>query len=142
MPGDAVARTDPAEITRKAISSFEGAGDARLRELLQSLVRHLHAFAAEVGLTHEEWQTAIEVLTATGAITDEKRQEFILWSDALGLSMFVDALGHPLPEGATESTVLGPFYVPGSPLRAFGADIAEQEAGTPAWVHGRVLDAL
>jgi catechol 1,2-dioxygenase len=142
VPGDAAARTDPAEITRKAISSFEGASDARLRELLQSLVRHLHAFASEVGLTQEEWQAAIEVLTATGAITNEKRQEFILWSDALGLSMFVDALGHPLPEGATESTVLGPFYVPGSPLRAYGADIAEQEAGMPAWVHGRVLDAI
>jgi hydroxyquinol 1,2-dioxygenase len=140
--GDAAARTDPAEITRKAISSFEGASDARLLELMQSLVRHLHGFAAEVGLTHDEWQAAIEVLTATGRITDEKRQEFILWSDVLGLSMFVDALGHPLPEGATESTVLGPFYVPGSPLRAYGADIAEQEAGIPAFVHGCVLDAI
>jgi hydroxyquinol 1,2-dioxygenase len=134
------ARTAPAEITQKVIASFEGAPDPRLRELMQHLVRHLHAFAAEVGLTHEEWQRAIELLTATGQITDERRQEFILWSDALGLSMFVDALGHPLPERATESTVLGPFYVPGSPLREYGADISEQASGTPAWVHGRVLD--
>jgi catechol 1,2-dioxygenase len=123
------------------VASFEGTDDVRLRELAQALVRHLHAFAAEVGLTQEEWRSAVEILTATGAITDERRQEFILWSDTLGLSMLVDALANPLPEGATESTVLGPFYVPGSPLREYGADISEQAAGTPAWVHGRILDA-
>ena len=134
------ARTTPAEITAKAIASFEGCGDARLRELMQLLVRHLHAFATEARLSQEEWQVAIETLTATGHITDEQRQEFILWSDALGLSMLVDALANPLPEGATESTVLGPFYVPGSPLREYGANIAEQESGVPAWVQGRVLD--
>ena len=134
-----VPRTPPEEVTRRAVSSFQDAPE-RLREITQSLVRHLHAFAAEVGLTEEEWRAGIEVLTATGAITDDHRQEFILWSDTLGLSMLVDALSHPLPEGATESTVLGPFYVPGSPLREHGADISEQAAGTPAWVHGRVLD--
>jgi catechol 1,2-dioxygenase len=132
--------TPPDAITRKVVSSFESSPDLRLGEVMQSLVRHLHAFAADVGLTQEEWQAAIGVLTATGAITDEQRQEFILWSDTLGLSMFVDALSHPLPAGATESTVLGPFYVPGSPLREYGADISEQNAGVPAWVHGRVLD--
>ena len=80
-------------------------------------------------------------LTATGHITDDRRQEFILWSDTLGLSMLVDALANPLPAGATESTVLGPFYVPGSPLREYGEGMeAEDEpAGVPAWVHGRVL---
>ena len=135
-------RTDPAEITEKTASSFDGAEDARLRELMKAFVRHLHGFAAEVGLTQEEWRSAIEVLTATGHITDEHRQEFILWSDTLGLSMFVDALANPLPEAATESTVLGPFYVPGSPLRAYGDDISEQAAGTPAWVRGRVVDAI
>ena len=134
-------RTGPADITGKAVASFDGADDARLRELMQALVRHLHGFAAEVGLTQQEWRSAIEVLTATGHITDERRQEFILWSDTLGLSMFVDALANPLPEGATESTVLGPFYVPGSPLRPYGADISEQSAGTPALVHGRIVDA-
>ena len=134
-------RTDPSEITDKAVASFDDASDARLRELMQALVRHLHGFAREVGLTQEEWRSAIEMLTATGRITDEHRQEFILWSDTLGLSMFIDALANPLPEGATESTVLGPFYVPGSPLRAYGADISEQAAGTPAWVSGRVVDA-
>ncbi len=133
-------RTSPADITAKVIASFDGCRDERLRELLQALVRHLHEFAAETDLSQREWQAAINALTRTGQVTDERRQEFILWSDALGLSMLVDALGHPLPPGATESTVLGPFYVPGSPLREYGANIAELEAGVPAWIHGRVLD--
>jgi catechol 1,2-dioxygenase len=119
-------------------ASFEACRDDRLRLLVQSLTRHLHAFATEVGLTQSEWEQAIRILTETGNITDERRQEFILWSDSLGLSMLVDALAHPLPPGATESTVLGPFYVPGSPLREYGAAIAEEPAGVPAWVHGRV----
>jgi hydroxyquinol 1,2-dioxygenase len=132
-------RTTPDEITAAVIERFESCSDPRLREVMQSLVRHLHAFAKEVDLSEAEWQVMIENLTATGHITDDKRQEFILWSDTLGLSMLVDALANQLPAGATESTVLGPFYVPGSPLRAYGADIAEEEAGVPAWVHGRIL---
>jgi len=107
---------------------------------MQALVRHLHGFAGEVSLTEDEWREMIAVLTATGHITDERRQEFILWSDALGLSMLVDAMAHQLPAGATESTVLGPFYVPGSPLREYGESmVVEAGAGTPAWVYGRVL---
>jgi hydroxyquinol 1,2-dioxygenase len=133
-------RTTPADITAAAVASFEGCGDERRRELMQSLVRHLHAFATEVGLTQEEWEAAVRTLTATGHITDERRQEFILWSDSLGLSMLVDALANPLPEGATESTVLGPFYVPGAPEREYGESMIGEPAGTPAWVHGRVLD--
>jgi hydroxyquinol 1,2-dioxygenase len=131
--------TTPGAITASAIASFDGCGDPRLREILQSLTRHLHAFAADIGLTHAEWEQGIGLLTATGHITDERRQEFILWSDALGLSMLVDALANPLPPPATESTVLGPFYVPGAPLREYGANLAEVEAGIPAWVHGRIL---
>jgi len=134
------APVSPAEITARAVARFDSTPDPRLREIMRSLVGHLHAFVTEVGLTEEEWAEGIAVLTATGEITDDKRQEFILWSDTLGLSMLVDAIAHPAPTGATESTVLGPFYVPGSPLRPYGADIAEQEAGAPAWVHGRVLD--
>ena len=99
----------PADITKAVIASLDGCQNERLRELMRALVRHLHAFAAEVGLTQEEWSQAIRVLTETGQITDARRQEFILWSDALGLSMLVDALEHRLPPGATESTVLGPF---------------------------------
>jgi catechol 1,2-dioxygenase len=108
---------------------------------MQAFVRHLHAFATEVSLSEEEWREMISVLTATGHITDERRQEFILWSDALGLSMLVDALAHELPAGATESTVLGPFYVAGSPRREYGESmVVEGGAGVPAWVYGRVLE--
>jgi hydroxyquinol 1,2-dioxygenase len=129
-----------ADITDAVQRRFDSCPDARLRTVLQSLVRHLHAFAVEVGLTEDEWRQGIDALTATGQITDERRQEFILWSDAMGVSMLVDALANPFPAGATESTVLGPFYVPGSPARGYGESLADGQAGTPAWVHGRVLD--
>lgn len=133
------ARTTPADITATVVASFERCTDPRLRELMRALARHLHAFATEVDLSQDEWEAAVRILTATGHITDDRRQEFILWSDAMGLSMLVDGLAHALPAGATESTVLGPFYVAGSPVREYGANIAEEAAGTPAWVHGRVL---
>ena len=110
--GAGAGRTTPADITAAAVASFAGCPDERLRWLVESLTTHLHAFATEVGLTLDEWEAAIRLLTETGRITDEHRQEFILWSDTLGLSMLVDALANP-PRGATESTVLGPFYVPG-----------------------------
>src|SRR6201986_4669437 len=131
----------PEDITADVLESFDQTEDPRLREIMQALVRHLHGFVQEVGLTPPEWETAIEVLTRPGHITDERRQEFILWSDSLGVSMLVDALENTVPPGATESTVQGPFYVPGSPLREYGANIAEEpDAGVPALVHGRVLD--
>ena len=129
----------PQDITAQAIASFDDTPDPRLRQIVQSLTRHIHDFITDVELTEDEWAAAIAVLTETGAITDERRQEFILWSDTLGISMLVDAIAHPTPSGATESTVLGPFYVPDSPLRPLGADIAEQPAGIPAWVHGTVV---
>ena len=135
-----VAPTRPEEISRAVQDSFVSCEDERLREIMVALVGHLHGFIREVGLTEDEWGTAIAALTATGHITDARRQEFILWSDTLGVSMLVDTLAHPTPTGATESTVLGPFYAQGSPLRESGANIAEQsEAGIPAWVSGRVL---
>ena len=131
----------PDQITADVLASFDGCEDARLREIMQALVRHLHAFVQEVGLTPREWEAGIQTLTRTGHITDERRQEFILWSDSLGVSMLVDAIENTVPEGATESTVQGPFYVPGSPLREYGANLAaEPDAGVPALVHGRVLD--
>src|SRR5919204_6470163 len=129
-----------ADITAAAIASFDNCPDPRLRQIMQALVRHLHAFASEVQLSEDEWTRAIQVLTDTGHITDEKRQEFILWSDALGLSMLVDALAHPNASGAaTESTVLGPFWTPNAPLRGYGESLAERAGGTPALVRGRVL---
>ena len=139
----AAVKASPDDITRVAIESFDGCRDPRLRELMQAFVGHLHRFVKEVQLTEEEWRELIRMLTATGDITDDRRQEFILWSDTTGLSMLVDALSHDYPDGATESTVLGPFYVPGAPLRKYGetmVDESEKEgAGVPALVHGRVL---
>ena len=133
--------TTPGQITESVLASFDGCEDARLREVMASLVRHLHGFVRDVGLTHTEWEQAIEALTATGHITDEHRQEFVLWSDALGVSMLVDAIAHPAAPGATETTVLGPFYIPDAPRRERGDSIAEEgDAGVPALVHGRVLD--
>jgi hydroxyquinol 1,2-dioxygenase len=130
----------PADITSAAERSFCQCDHERLRAVMRCLVRHLHAFVQEVELTEEEWRAGIAALTETGRITDERRQEFILWSDVLGLSMLVDALAHAKPAGATESTVLGPFWVEGSPLRAYGEAIFERATGEPAWVYGRVLD--
>ena len=136
------AQTVAAEITSAAIDSFDACPDPRLREIMRSLVRHLHAFASEVKLTEAEWTSSVEILTATGHITSDKRQEFILWSDTLGLSMLVDAMAHPElnANAATESTVLGPFWTPDAPMRAYGESIAEHASGTPAWVTGRVVD--
>ena len=133
-------RTQPADITAAVVASFAGCSDPRLRELMTALVRHLHAFAQDVELTPAEWERAIAVLTATGHITDDRRQEFILWSDTLGLSMLVDALDHDLPDGATESTVLGPFYVPDAPERANGESMTEDpgRGGVPVRVSGHV----
>jgi catechol 1,2-dioxygenase len=127
-----------AAITAEAIASFAHTPDARLRQIMQALIKHLHAFVAEVNLSEDEWMQAIQILTATGHITDDKRQEFILWSDALGVSMLVDALAHPNASGATESTVLGPFWTPGAPPRAYGESISEEPDGTPALVRGFV----
>lgn len=132
--------TKPDSITTAAVASFDRCEDERLRELLQALTRHLHAFATEVGLTQAEWEAAIEALVETGRATTGGRNEFVLWSDTLGLSMLVDALSNPKPPGATESTIMGPFWSPGAPLREYGAAIFHgAPAGEPALVHGRVL---
>jgi hydroxyquinol 1,2-dioxygenase len=136
-PPAEAARTTPEDITAAVLASLDGCPDDRLREVLTGLVRHLHAFVTDVGLTHDEWAEGIRILTETGHITDDHRQEFILWSDSLGISMLVDACEHT-EAGVTESTVLGPFYVPDAPARDYGADIAEEPAGVPAWVHGTV----
>jgi hydroxyquinol 1,2-dioxygenase len=133
------ARTRPEDISATALASFEGCEDERLRELIQALTRHLHAFAGEVGLTEKEWTTAVQILVETGRMTSEGRNEFVLWSDTLGLSMLVDALANPKPSGATESTIMGPFWAPGAPLREYGDAIFETAAGEAALVHGRVI---
>lgn len=115
--------------------------DPRLGEIMTALIKHLHAFVREVELSEAEWMRAIEFLTATGQLCDDNRQEFILLSDTLGVSMLVDAINHRRPRGATENTVLGPFHVDGAPVCELGADISRDiEGGQPAFVSGRVLD--
>jgi catechol 1,2-dioxygenase len=119
-------------------ASFAGTPDPRLRQVMTSLVRHLHAFAKDVELTEEEWGFAIDFLTRTGQMSNEVRQEFILLSDVLGLSMLVETINHRTGGTATESTVLGPFHMVASPPRELGADIALDGKGTPCLVSGQV----
>jgi catechol 1,2-dioxygenase len=131
--------TDAAdELTAEVLARLEAAPDARLREVLRAAVRHLHAFAREVRLTPDEWTAGIAFLTVVGHLTTDERQEFILLSDTMGLSSLVETIAHP-GDGATESTILGPFYVPGAPWREPGDSIALADpGGEPAVVRGRV----
>jgi hydroxyquinol 1,2-dioxygenase len=126
-------------LTDAVLAKLEGAADPRFRQVMTSLIKHLHAFVREVELTEEEWFAGIQFLTATGQKCDDKRQEYILLSDTLGVSMLVDAINHRKPGGATESTVLGPFYVPGAPELPSGSNIAQGVPGEPAYFSGRVL---
>jgi len=129
---------DHDELTRQVVDRFADTPDPRLKEVMASLVRHLHAFAREVRLSEAEWREGIEFLTRVGRITSERRQEFILLSDTLGLSMLTVAMNSARRAGATESTVLGPFHVGGAPRRGQGDDIAAGAAGTPCEVRGAV----
>ncbi|RZT86542.1 hydroxyquinol 1,2-dioxygenase [Pseudonocardia sediminis] len=117
-----------------------GNAPARTREVLQALLRHLHAFAAEVNLTTAEWEAGIDFLTRAGHITDDERQEFILLSDVLGLSMQVVGLNAAEDPRATESTVFGPFFVEKTPHVGLGDDIAAGAPGEPCWIDGTVTD--
>jgi hydroxyquinol 1,2-dioxygenase len=121
--------------------SFAGAADPRLRELLSSLVRHLHAFVRDTEPTIAEWERAIDFLTATGHKCDHERQEFILLSDVLGISMLVETINNRKTGGATESTVLGPFHMVTSPRRALGDTIDLVGTGPQCVLAGRVLSA-
>ena len=131
--------TAPRDITAAVVRSFATTPDVRLRFLLERLVHHLHAFVVDTRLTQGEWEAAIAFLTATGQSCTATRQELVLLSDTLGVSMLVDLLGNDGPGPATESTVLGPFYVPGSRPREMGESIAESDGyGDPAFVSGTV----
>jgi hydroxyquinol 1,2-dioxygenase len=125
-------------ITELAEQRWGTAHDARTRELLTALVRHLHDYAREVRLTEDEWMAAIQWLKRTGQISDDKREEFILASDVLGLSMLVVQMNHHFDPGATPATVLGPFHIDGSPELAYGADMSEGLPGVPLFVTGTV----
>jgi hydroxyquinol 1,2-dioxygenase len=127
-------------ITDLAVQRWATARDPRTAELLTALVRHLHDFAREVRLTEAEWIAAMAWLTRTGQISDDKRMEFILASDVLGLSMLVVQMNHRLDPAATPATVLGPFHIEGSPELPFGGDMSEGLDGVPLYVHGTVRD--
>jgi hydroxyquinol 1,2-dioxygenase len=125
-------------ITELAVERWRTAHDPRLAELMAALVRHLHDFAREVQLTEAEWMAAIQWLTSAGQACDDKRQEFILASDVLGLSMLVVQLNHRFDAAATPATVLGPFHIAGSPSLPYGGDMSEGLPGTPLYVTGTV----
>lgn len=116
------------------------ARDERLKEVMEVIVRKLHEAVKEIEPTQDEWMTAIQFLTDTGHMCNEWRQEFILLSDTLGVSMLVDAINNRKPSGASESTVLGPFHVENAPEMDMGANICLDNKGEPMFVHGRILD--
>ncbi len=127
-------------LTELALKQWQACHSPRLREIMQSLVKHLHGFVREVNLTEAEWLQSVDWLTRTGKMSSEKRQEFILFSDVLGISMLVDAINHRFPTGATPSTVLGPFHIDGSPELPLGADMAEGLGGEITFLTGSVRD--
>jgi hydroxyquinol 1,2-dioxygenase len=127
-------------ITEAVISTMRDTKDPRLAKVMESLVRHLHSFVREVGLTEEEWARGVDYLTRTGQTCTPTRQEFILLSDVLGVTMLVDALSNRRPAGATENSVLGPFFREDRPQQADASDISGGLPGTPLFFEGRVVD--
>jgi len=132
----------PAEHLAQVQASFDGAADPRLAQIMRAAVAHLHAFVADVGLTRDEWFAGIDFLTRVGQMCDGQRQETILLSDTLGVSMLVEMLNHAGAPGTTEPTVFGPFHVAGAPERPSGASIVEAEEvdGEQLTVGGQVRD--
>jgi protocatechuate 3,4-dioxygenase beta subunit len=129
------------QLLADVLSTFRDSPDPRPGQIMEAAVRHLHNFVSEVGLTRDEWMTGIEFLTAVGQMCTPTRQEFILLSDTLGVSSLVEMIGFDGAPGATENTVLGPFYVPGSPVRQPGASIVVgDQSGAPLVMRGRVTD--
>lgn len=125
-------------ITDEVLSRLQNTGDPRLKQIMTSLIRHLHDFAREVELTEAEWFEGIKFLTDAGHMTSDRRQEFVLLSDTLGLSMLVIAQNNRKPQRCTEATVFGPFYVEGAPEYALGDDIANGAKGELCYVNARV----
>ncbi len=130
----------PEEHLAEVLSRFDNASNPRLAEIMKCAVRHMLEFVVEVGLTREEWFAGIEALTATGQMCDEKRQEFILLSDTLGVSMLVEMINHKAAEGTTEPTVFGPFHVEGATPRQMGESILidPMEGDKPLTILGTV----
>ena len=131
---------DDAELTAAVVRSFEETPDPRVKFLMEELMKSLHAFVRKTDLTFDEWRYAINFLTRTGQKCSATRQEFILLSDVFGVSMLVDALNHREREGATETTVLGPFYVGEHKAMPHGSDISAKLPGERMFVRSRVTD--
>lgn len=130
-------------LTEEVIKAYSARPTSpRMKQIFTALITHLHGFVKDVELTEAEWFAAIQFLTDTGKKCDDKRQEFILLSDTLGVSMLVDAINHPKGGAGTESTVLGPFFVPGAPDLRHGADIRRRhlDEAVTCLVSGRVTD--
>jgi protocatechuate 3,4-dioxygenase beta subunit len=137
-PSDAVFE----DITQDAIRRMAAAPNARLREVMSIVIRHLHDAVREAALSEEEWAGAVEFLKRTGRMCTDTRQEFILLSDVLGVSMLVDSINHQGADGATESTVFGPFYSGLQPVLSTGASILKrEEPGERLTFAGRVLSS-
>jgi hydroxyquinol 1,2-dioxygenase len=132
---------DEKSITQAVIDRLADSADPRFKRVMTSLVTHLHDFVRDVRLTDAEWLAAIEFLTDVGQTCTPKRQEFILLSDTLGVSVLVITLNHPVDNGSAESTVLGPFYWEGAPDLPRGSNLAEGVKGEPTFYSGRVLSA-
>ena len=132
----------PKEHLAEVLSRYDGSPDERLALITTAAIRHLHELVAEVGLTREEWFAGIRFLTETGHMCSGERQEYILLSDTLGVSMLVEMINHGAAEGSTEPTVFGPFHVEGAPDRAMGDTIVVQpdERDQPLMLRGRVTD--
>ena len=128
------------ELVERVVASFEATADARLKEIMEAAVRHLHAFLRDVRVTEDEWKQGIDFLTAVGQATNDRRQEFVLLSDTLGASMQTIDINHQTYGDATEATVLGPFFVDDAPYVGRGGDIAGAANGQPCWVEGTVRD--
>ncbi|AWV14895.1 hydroxyquinol 1,2-dioxygenase [Methylobacterium sp. XJLW] len=132
---------DEFNITQAVVDRFGDTPDPRLKAVMTSLVWHVHDFIRDVDLSFDEWRSGVDVLTRTGHPCHDTRQEFILLSATLGVSILVDAINHRMPEGATETTVLGPFYVEEAPISELGADISGGLDGEPLFVSGWVRSA-
>jgi hydroxyquinol 1,2-dioxygenase len=130
---------DENTITAEVLGRLQNADNPRLVQIMSALIQHLHDFTREVALTEAEWFEGVRFLTAVGHITDDKRQEFVLLSDTLGLSMLVVAQNNRKPSQCTEATVFGPFHVEGAPLYALGGDISNGAKGELCYVNARVV---
>jgi hydroxyquinol 1,2-dioxygenase len=127
-------------LTDVVLERWKDIPDPRLRQVMQSLIKHVHSFVREIEPTQQEWFTAIDFLTRTGQMCTDKRQEFILLSDVMGVSMLTDAINNRLPSGATPTTVEGPFHVADAPEVADGGNMAVGAPGIPCFVTGTVRD--